>query len=184
MAVLLGGGRTYSGAVELLAGAPERAEVELRAGVELLESLGEKGNLSTVAAYLAETLALQGRDEEALGYSQLSEASAADFDVISQVVWRAARARVRAQTGEPEEAERLAREAVALAAETDFLNLHGDALGRLAEVLRHAGAPGEAAQAAAEAVELYTAKGNTVAAARVGAGAPLRPVGSPGSPSG
>ena len=184
MAVLLGGGRTYSGAVELLAGAPERAEVELRAGVELLESLGEKGNLSTVAAYLAETLALQGRDEEALGYSQLSEASAADFDVISQVVWRAARARVRAQTGEPEEAERLAREAVALAAETDFLNLHGDALARLAEVLRHAGAPGEAAQAAAEAVELYTAKGNTVAAARVGAGAPFRPVGSPASPSG
>jgi class 3 adenylate cyclase/tetratricopeptide (TPR) repeat protein len=173
MPVLLGGGRTYSGAVELLAGDPAAAEQEFRAGVETLESIGEKGNLSTVAAYLAEALALQDRDEEALAYTALSEESASDFDVTSQVAWRAARARVRAREGDVVEAERLASEAVELAAATDYVNLHGDALARLAEVLRAAGSSHKAADAAAAAAARYTAKGNVVAAGRVEAAAAL-----------
>ena len=67
--VLHGGGRTYSGAVELLAGDPAAAEREFRAGLATLEAIGEKGNLSTVAAYLAEALAAQEKDDEALEYA-------------------------------------------------------------------------------------------------------------------
>ena len=165
--VLHGGSRTYSGAVELLAGNPAAAERELRAGLATLEAIGEKGNLSTVAAYLAEALAAQEQDEEAFAYTSLSELASSEADVTSHVAWRAARASIRARAGDFGEAERLAREAVSKAAGTDYLNLHGDALSRLADVLRLAGRENEAAAAALEAVALYEAKGNVVAARRL-----------------
>ena len=97
--VLHGGSRTYSGAVELLAGDPAAAEREFRAGLATLEAIGEKGNLSTVAAYLAEALAVQEKDDEALEYAALSQRTASDFDVTSHVAWRAARACVEARAG-------------------------------------------------------------------------------------
>ena len=165
--VLQGGGRTYSGAVELLAGDPAAAEAELRAGLATLEAIGERGNRSTVAAYLAEALAAQEKDEEALGYASRSEQLSSDFDVTSHVAWRAARALVEARAGAFADAERLAREAVSRAAGTDYLNLHGDALARLADVLRLAGREREAAAAGVEAGVLYEAKGNVVAARRL-----------------
>src|SRR5207245_9363761 len=62
-------------------------------------------------------------------------------DLVSQVVWRGTRARVAAQRGELAEAERLAHEAADLAARTDFLVVHGDALVDLAEVLSVANRP-------------------------------------------
>ena len=62
----------------------------------------------------------------------------------------------------------LAREAVAFAAASDFLDSHGDALVSLAEVLRQAARPQEAAAALEEAAQLYEQKGNVVSAARVG----------------
>ena len=55
------------------------------------------------------------------------------------MLWRQARGKLLARRGELEEGERLAREAVALAEETDMLNVHGDALLDLAEVLALAG---------------------------------------------
>ena len=167
LAVLDGGGRTYSAAVEFLAGEPAAAERELRAGLATLQAIGERGNLSTVAAYLAEALAAQEQDEEALFYASMSEQMAADFDVTSHVAWRAARASIDARAGAFDEAERLARDAVSRAAGTDYLNLHGDALARLADVLRLAGREDEAAASAAEARALYEAKGNIVAARRL-----------------
>ena len=166
MTVLLGGGRTYSGAIELLAGAPDAAEAELRAGVATLQEIGEKGNLATVAAYLGEALAQQGRDEEAFVFTVLSEESSAPFDVTSHVAWRAARALVKAHAGELAEAEALAREAVRQAEATDYLDLQGGALARLAEVLEG----DEAAVATRDAVARYEAKGNVVAARRVAGG--------------
>ena len=58
---------------------------------------------------------------------------------LPQMLWRQARGKVLARRGELEEGERLAREAVALAEETDMLNAHADALLDLAEVLALAG---------------------------------------------
>ena len=63
-------------------------------------------------------------------------------------------------------AEELAREGVALAEQTDFTNLKGDALLDLAEVLRLRGQPDQAASALHEAARLFTEKGNVVSAER------------------
>ena len=64
------------------------------------------------------------------------------------------------------EAEELARSAVALAARTDFLNQHGDALLELAVVLDKAGRAAEARVAVTDALGLYGRKGDLLAAAR------------------
>jgi len=58
---------------------------------------------------------------------------------LPQILWRQVRGKVIARRGDLQEGERLAREAVALADETDMLNAHGDALTDLAEVLALAG---------------------------------------------
>ncbi|HEY2175551.1 MAG TPA: hypothetical protein VGH85_17220, partial [Mycobacteriales bacterium] len=54
--------------------------------------------------------------------------------------------------------------AVSLAEQTDFLNLHGNALLDLATVLRHGRHLEDAAAAAAAANTLYERKGNLVGA--------------------
>jgi hypothetical protein len=59
--------------------------------------------------------------------------------------------------------ERLARQAVELAAPTDFLDLQATALLALARVLRETGSP-EAANVAAQAQAVYERKGNVVGA--------------------
>ena len=65
----------------------------------------------------------------------------------------------------------LAREGVALAADSEYVVLHADVLLDLAEVLRLAGRPEEAEATTADAVGLYERKGN-VAAARTARAAP------------
>jgi Flp pilus assembly protein TadD len=60
----------------------------------------------------------------------------------------------------------LAREAVALAERSDFVNHRGDALMDLGIVLRQAGRAEEARDALAEALGLFELKGNAVAAGR------------------
>jgi tetratricopeptide (TPR) repeat protein len=74
------------------------------------------------------------------------------------------RAKLLARRGDSAEAGRLAREAVALAESTDFLEDHAQAVGALAEVLRIAGQPEESAAALQEAIRLHEKKGNVVAA--------------------
>lgn len=83
---------------------------------------------------------------------------------LPQILWRQVRGKVLARRGDLQEGERLAREAVALADETDMLNAHGDALTDLAEVLALAGqdARGELDRALA----LDERKGNLVMAER------------------
>jgi hypothetical protein len=65
-----------------------------------------------------------------------------------------------------EEAEALAREAVALTERTDAINQRGYVLLSLAEVLRIAGSSEDASTCAASAAELFTRKRNVVSAAR------------------
>ena len=105
-----------------------------------------------------------GRYEEAKTFSEISEETGADSDVVTQAVWRSARASALAHAGEALEAERLAREAVAISAGTDFLDLQAGALLALGDVLRAAGRPLEAAPELERARELYARKGNVVAA--------------------
>jgi tetratricopeptide (TPR) repeat protein len=156
-----------SGFVELLAGDPVAAEREVRKGYETLEQLGETSSSSNLAAVVAHALAAQGRHDEALAFTELSEQASASDDVASQVLLRTARAKALAATGRGGDAEVLAREAVILAERTDFVLLHADALADLVEVLRERGAATAAGEALERALRLYANKGNVVAAKRL-----------------
>ncbi|MBA3364895.1 MAG: hypothetical protein H0U03_03795 [Actinobacteria bacterium] len=155
---------TIEGNIELLAGDPEAAERALREGVELLESIGETANLSTIAALLAEAMNRQERYDEAERFSELSERAAAPEDLASQIGWRSTRATVLAQRGEAAKAEGLAREAVAIARGTDYLDMHAEALLALADVLAVGGRSAQALPIIEEACLLYDRKGNLVMA--------------------
>ena len=164
---LLAAGVPHStGEIEMLAGRPEAAERELRAGCEALEQMGDWGHLATFIPYLVDALLAQGRGQEAAPLVERGFDQAVGEDADAQVGLRRAQARLLAEQGRLDEAERIAREAVARAAETDFLDLHGRALGDLAEVLILAGQPEEAADALDRAVAIYERKGNLVLAAR------------------
>jgi hypothetical protein len=147
---------TY-GIVGMLAGDPAAAERELAAGYDALEEMGETQNFPDLAAKLADALYEQGQDDRALELSEVSERATAPDDLSAGVQWRGVRAKLLARRGDAETAEKLAREAVALADETDFPILRADALMVLAEVAGEDRAP---------AIALYRAKGNIAAAER------------------
>ena len=84
----------------------------------------------------------------------------------TQMLWRQVRAKVLARRGQHAEAERLAREAVAVGEETDMLDAQGDAYADLAEVLLLGGNADEAAAALEQALERYKRKENHVSAHR------------------
>ncbi len=104
------------------------AERRLRIGIEKLRSIGDHGLLSTNAAMLAHVVLAQGDVSGAMTLSETSEREAAPDDVITQVVWRTARAKALAQRGDGDDAEPYARAAIAAAERTDCLLYHGDAL--------------------------------------------------------
>ncbi|MDQ2911402.1 MAG: AAA family ATPase [Actinomycetota bacterium] len=152
--------------VEMLAGEHAVAEREIRSACEMLEQFGEKGLLSTQAARLAQALYAQGRYEEAERQTEVSEEAGASDDIATQVTWRQVRAKTLARRGELERAEQLAQEAVALSEPTDALDMRGDALLDLGEVLRLAGKPEGAQRAFERALALHEQKGNVVSAQR------------------
>jgi class 3 adenylate cyclase/predicted ATPase len=154
------------GAIGLLAAEYVAAGRQLRAGLDALEGMGERGYLSSVAAFLAQALYGQGRLDEADDLARRAQTGAAPDDLWSQVLSRGARAKVCARRGAHEEGERHAREAVRLVADTDALDLHGTALLDLADTLAFAGRNEEAATCVAEALTLYERKGNDVSAER------------------
>jgi class 3 adenylate cyclase/tetratricopeptide (TPR) repeat protein len=166
----LGGGRgsgfqyTPAGLIELLAGDVVGAERELRIGYETLRERGDAWFLCGVAAELADVLWLQGRDDEALELTRVSEDAVGKDVLVAQMMWRGARAKVLARRGQAREAEALAREGVAIIERTDYVLYQADALKDLAEVLRLQDRASEGAAVAERAWRLYEQKGNVVAA--------------------
>jgi class 3 adenylate cyclase/DNA-binding SARP family transcriptional activator len=152
--------------VEWYAGDMEAAEREWRIGYQSMLRKDARPMAATWAASLARVLVELGRDGEALKLTNESEELAAPDDPTAEVPWRGARARILARRRQAEDAERLAREGVALAERTDWLNLHGEALMDLADVLRLIGRLDEAAVAARNAAKVFDRKGNTVMASR------------------
>lgn len=151
-----------AGEVELLAGKPAAAEHTLRPQWAQLASAGERGDRAYLSAALARALEAQERWTEAENLTEDTEATAFDEDRMVQADWRATRARLLARRGEHAQAETFGRDAVALAAETDALNLRGDCALALASVLRHADKLTEAARSATDALAEYSAKENVV----------------------
>ncbi len=156
----------HSGPVEMLCGDMMRAESELRADYETLQTMGDTGYAPTVAALLAEVLHEQGRDREAGEFADACREKASPHDVGAQYQWRSIRARLLAGEGRIAEAEELARESVRLIRTTDQPDVQGQAMAGLAEVLQAAGKVAQAEAALREAVALFEIKGNTVSAAR------------------
>ena len=165
---LLAAGMSMQAAdVELLAGDAEAALALATEGIEQLGELGERGWLSTVTCLGAEAAYRLGRDDEARRLAQeAGEIGAAD-DVITQMLILQVRAKLLSRRGEHEEAERLAREAVAWAEPTDAIASKADTYLDLAVVVAAAGKRDEALSALAEAQAFYAAKGHTVGLARV-----------------
>jgi tetratricopeptide (TPR) repeat protein len=154
----------HAAMVELLAGDPAAAERRLRQGYAALEEMGDKALLSTTAAFLGQALLAQHKHEEAGRFADLSAELAAGDDLLSQAIWRGVRAGILAQRGGLAEAERMARQAVALADRTDFLNHRAEALVVLADVLNRRGRGEPVRTALEQALGLYEQKGNVVAA--------------------
>jgi predicted ATPase/class 3 adenylate cyclase len=153
--------------IELLAGDAAAATSVLRESYDDLEQMGERAYLSSAAALLAHTLHAEGEFDEAESFSRVAENATAPSDVFSQVLWRAARAKIRAGRGELAEAEALAREAAALIEKTDLLNTQGDTLATLGEILSLSGKHDEAASVLEQAASRFQQKGNTVSLERV-----------------
>jgi len=152
--------------IELHGGDLALAELEARADYAFLEGVGETYYLSTLAGLLARVVRDQGRDAEALALSQTAEQLSAADDVTSQVLWRSTRAPIVARGGDLSLAEQLARQGVDMIMQTEAPNFKADALAELACVLHLAGKIDEARRCIADAIDLYSIKGNIVAATR------------------
>ena len=115
---------------------------------------------------LARTLHARGHAEEADGLVREVEATASEHDLWSQTLYRLTRARLLVDAGALDEAERVARDALAIVEPTDLLDLRGDVLLELATVLRSGGRADEARDCIQTGITLYEAKGNVVAVER------------------
>ena len=152
--------------IELWAGDPSAAAEHAAEGFRLHEELGEQSFLSGAAVTFAQTLyALDQVDEADLWAARAADLGASN-DASNEMLWRQVRAKVLARRDEHAEAERLAREAVAIGDGTDFLDGQGDANADFAEVLLLGGRRDEAIGALETAVERYERKGNLVSAQR------------------
>jgi ATP/maltotriose-dependent transcriptional regulator MalT len=114
---------------------------------------------------LADVLCERNRFGEARDLVAEAERDLIAGDLIAQVKWRAAKARVVLDEGRPDAAESLAREAHAWMQETDAVNQQAQVALNLAEVLRHRGEAGQAESLIEHALRLFRRKGNAVAAA-------------------
>ena len=149
--------------VEWLAGDPVAAERELlRPEHEL--SPEDLTWHSARDALLVRSLCAQGRFEEARALTEREELSGEL--TWATVLWMTGRAKVRAAAGDHGEAERLARDAVEIAARVQSPGMRGDALMDLAGVLASGDHVKESLAAAQEAKALYERKGNVVSSRR------------------
>jgi tetratricopeptide (TPR) repeat protein len=156
-----------SNMVEQLAGDADAAAEFGAEGCRILELLGDEAFLSSAASWLAQALYRLDRLDEADSWASRAADLGASDDVFNQMNWRPVKAKVLARRGDRQDAERLAREAVAIAETTDDPNGQGDVYADLAEVLELGGRLAEARDALEQALQRYEGKGNVVSAARV-----------------
>jgi class 3 adenylate cyclase/tetratricopeptide (TPR) repeat protein len=157
---------TLTGWSELVAGDATRAEAQLRAGYAEFEEMGERGLLSSTAAELGRVLCKKGSYDEAEKFATTSEELSGPGDAFNLSLIAGIRARVLAARDEGDKSIQAAEEAVARSA-GDCVELSADAYRALAVSLRSTGRHDDAETALHDALGLYNAKGNLVAAERV-----------------
>jgi tetratricopeptide (TPR) repeat protein len=144
---------------------------ELQTDERTLADMGDRWSRSTIAAMLAHALFAAGRLSEAQRSAAVARDLTSPGDVLSQVLWRTATAKILAKCGRYDEAQLLAGQALAMAAPSDWLCIRADALLDQAEVLSMAGRDADAARAVDRAAQLYALKGDTASVARARAAA-------------
>ena len=154
-----------AGYVETSAADPVAAESWFVAAIDIFRGAGERwfGSLGTVDR--ARAVYDQGRYEDARALIATVD-RAAEIDPEWRIKELGLEAKLAARAGDQETASRLAGEALAVAAGTDFVSFHADALLDKAEVCCLAGRLADAEAATQEALELFEAKGNLAGAAK------------------
>jgi class 3 adenylate cyclase/tetratricopeptide (TPR) repeat protein len=152
--------------VGLLQDKPARAERSLRTGADTLTAVRDRAMLATTTAMLAQALYAQGRVREADECCGRAADAGAPDDIVTQVIWRSVKAKILAHDRRCEQAQALAREAIALIEPTDLLSHRADAMLDLAEVLATCGHTDERERAVHAGLSLYEQKGNAIGAAR------------------
>ncbi|HEY7536458.1 MAG TPA: hypothetical protein VH721_00595, partial [Gaiellaceae bacterium] len=132
--------------------------------VEQLREIGETGYLATSLIYLADAIASQGRTEEAEAVLEEAEPLSAEDDAVTMIGIRRLRARILQQRGRLDEAERLAREAIAFAEPTDYLFELGASRQALGEILLANGERDEGLEQLRAALPFFERKGILVLA--------------------
>jgi class 3 adenylate cyclase len=153
-----------------LAGDHEDASNRLRILCNWLEERRQFAYIESYLGLLGRSLCQLGRFAEAEQVAERARALEEARDPPTPdpyYNWRQALARVHAHRGELAEADRLAREAVALTEQADSLECQGLALCDLAEVLAHELRSDEVEAALEQALERFERKKNLVLARRV-----------------
>jgi class 3 adenylate cyclase/tetratricopeptide (TPR) repeat protein len=152
--------------VALAAGDAAAAEAVARDAYEQLAEMDEQAFRSTVGCYLARALLELGRWEEAQELAIEAGELGADDDFVTQSESRQVRAMIDLRHGRLDEAERLAREAVALTDPTDYWSERALAMVTLAQVLAARGDRKQARSAMEEGLALFARKADLAAAHR------------------
>jgi tetratricopeptide (TPR) repeat protein len=148
-----------------MAGDHEAAAGHLQSLCAWLEEREQYGLLGAYVCLLGRELCALDRFDEAERLALRGRELAVDD--LDGDLWRQLQARVLAHRGEHAEAERYAREALAVTEQTDSLLGQGDAWCDLAEVLEAADRRDEAIAAWGEALDRYERKGIVPLARRV-----------------
>lgn len=152
----------FAGIIESMVGDPVAAEPHFRTALQGLDALGVGADAGQAAALLARSVLAQGRVDEADRYATQSE-QLAGHNLKTAIAWRAVRAEILAAQGCHRDAVAMAREAVAVAADTDLVLDHADACLALGRVLAASGDERGAAEAQRTAESLYAAKDAVIA---------------------
>ena len=153
--------------IEVLAEQPNAAEPLMQRALAAATHARDDGLRASLAASYAHVVLEDDRLDEALALADVAEAHAGDL--TTQVGWRTARARVMVRRGRGALAERLIREGVGIAEQTDSTDLRASALVWAADVRRRAGRPAEAEPFERRALRLFERRGATAQAASVAA---------------
>ena len=154
----LGDANAWLAEIDLLTGDLEQAASRFRAYCRYLESNDRRGELSSYAPKLGRILCSFGNYDEAERLAEMGRELGDPEDVVTQAGWRQTKAIVCSARGQHAEAERLAREALALAESTDELESQAELLADLAEMLEAAGRRAEAVAAWRDALARYEQK--------------------------
>ncbi len=135
------------------AGDLEHADKLFRESIRILKPLEDRGTLCESERSLAQLLVQRGKLEEAERVALEARKTVGPQDESSRATTRIALGVVRAAQGRDDEAEKLLREALAIAVDTDFNFVRFEVLTALAAFLRERGRPQEAEPLEREAGE-------------------------------